>query len=70
MTEIYLQDRNDKANLKSMEEARAEFANWHLGSVFLNLATIVCVTGAMALAGNLESAGVKPAEEKGETPKS
>jgi hypothetical protein len=69
-TEIYLQDRSDKTKRDEMSAARAEFANWHLGSVFLNLATIVCVTGAMALAGNLENASVKPAEEKGETPKS
>jgi acyl-phosphate glycerol 3-phosphate acyltransferase len=59
-TEAYLRDRADEAKKTEMIEARAEFRTWHLGSVFLNLATIVCVTGAMALAGNLESESVKP----------
>ncbi len=62
--EIYLQDRTDEAKRQEMKEARAEFVNWHLGSVFLNLATILCVTGAMALVGNLDSESVKPAAEK------
>jgi hypothetical protein len=63
-TEIYLRDRADGAKREEMKEARVEFVNWHLGSIFLNLATIVCVSAAMALAGNLESENAKPAEQK------
>jgi acyl phosphate:glycerol-3-phosphate acyltransferase len=65
-TEIYLLDRSDANKIKAMTEARGEFTRWHLYSVFVNLAAIVLVTGAMALAGNLESgspANTKPAEE-------
>jgi acyl phosphate:glycerol-3-phosphate acyltransferase len=62
--EIYLRDRSDEAKRDEMKTARAEFVRWHLGSVFLNLATIVCVTGAMALAGNLESNCVKPGSQE------
>jgi acyl-phosphate glycerol 3-phosphate acyltransferase len=54
-TEAYLRDRGNESKLTAMTEARAEFAGWHLASVFVNLATIICVTGAMALAGNLPS---------------
>ena len=66
-TEIYLQDRSDEAKRTAMTDARAEFVRWHLGSIFLNLATIVCVTGAMALAGNLECASVKPVSQESVT---
>jgi glycerol-3-phosphate acyltransferase PlsY len=67
-TEIYLQDRSDKTKRAEMNVARADFVQWHLGSIFLNLATIICVTGAMALAGNLDCGIAKPAGQ-GETPK-
>ncbi len=53
-TEDFLEERT-AVNKTAMQEARAEFGRWHLASVLLNLATIVCVTGAMALAGNLGS---------------
>jgi|ERR1019366_4625920 acyl-phosphate glycerol 3-phosphate acyltransferase len=59
-TEAYLQDRNP-ATQTAMQEARTEFGRWHFYSILLNLATIVCVTGAMALAGNLEG-GAKRSE--------
>ncbi len=42
-----------KATLEDMTTAKAAFGKWHGVSVLLNLATIVCVAGAMALAGNL-----------------
>ncbi|HZZ79255.1 MAG TPA: glycerol-3-phosphate 1-O-acyltransferase PlsY [Gemmataceae bacterium] len=65
-TEIYLADRKDESKTVEMQAARAEFTRWHLYSVFVNLITIVMVTGAMAMAGNLETAvpvPEKPAEE-------
>ena len=37
----------------TMQEARSRFGGWHTVSLFLNFATILAVTGAMALAGNL-----------------
>ncbi len=58
--EIYLRDRSDETKRDEMKADRAEFVRWHLGSIFLNLATIVCVTGAMALAGNLEKRDEEP----------
>ena len=61
--ENIMADRNDAAKRDEMLEAKAEFGRWHVYSVFLNLATIAVVTGAMALAGNLETAPPKPAEE-------
>lgn len=63
-TEIYLQDRSDEAKRDEMIEARADFGRWHMYSVFLNLATIICVTGAMAMAGNLEGETAKPKAEE------
>ncbi|MBI2807175.1 MAG: glycerol-3-phosphate 1-O-acyltransferase PlsY [Planctomycetes bacterium] len=54
-TEAYLLDRGDAAKRDEMKDARAEFGRWHLYSVLLNLATIVFVTGAMAMSGNLPS---------------
>ena len=52
--EAYLQDRDNKATTTAMKDARAEFGQWHTYSVFVNLATILCVTAAMAMGGNLE----------------
>ena len=50
-----------------MIEARTGVTGqWHLCSLALNLATIVCVTAAMALAANQESGATpaaKPPEE-------
>jgi hypothetical protein len=51
--EVYLQDRLDSAKKGEMEAARDEFAHWHGYSVMVNLACILCVTAALALAGNL-----------------
>ena len=48
-----------------MEEARTTFLRWHLASIALNLVTIVCVTGAMAMAGNLEIAPTKAPKPRG-----
>ena len=59
LTEVYLQDRTDPAKKDAMLEARAEFFQWHMGSVFVNLAVILFVTAAMALAGNLENSSTK-----------
>ena len=59
-TEAYLHDRTNQANKTAMQEARAEFGRWHLASLIANFATILCVTAAMALAGNLESGTAKP----------
>lgn len=53
--EAYLQDRADETKLSAMKEARAAFGRWHGYSILLNLATILCVTAAMAMAGNLET---------------
>lgn len=60
--ETYLRDREDVANAQAMADARAAFGMWHGMSVLLNLATIVCVTAAMALAGNLECRASKESE--------
>ncbi|MBM3993850.1 MAG: glycerol-3-phosphate 1-O-acyltransferase PlsY [Planctomycetes bacterium] len=54
-TEVYLLERTDKAHGEAAS-ARATFGQWHLASVFVNLAAILCVAGAMALAGNLPTA--------------
>jgi acyl-phosphate glycerol 3-phosphate acyltransferase len=64
--EAYLQDRDNQAKLTAMKDARAEFGQWHAYSVFVNLATILCVTGAMAMAGNLERGSTKD-NERGNT---
>jgi hypothetical protein len=54
----------------AMQAAHRDFANWHFVSLILNFATIVCVTGAMAMAGNLEDSAVKESKEgDGEKPK-
>jgi glycerol-3-phosphate acyltransferase PlsY len=70
-TEAYLQDRADGSKLKTMKDARSEFGTWHLYSLLANFATILCVTAAMAMAGNLESGstkGTKEHEEEKATP--
>jgi hypothetical protein len=43
-----------ETNTKAMKDARRVFFWWHFASLILNFTTIVCVTGAMALAGNLD----------------
>jgi hypothetical protein len=58
--EAYLQDRNDEAKAEAMTDARKEFGEWHGYSVVVNLACILCVTAAMALAGNV---GMERAKE-------
>jgi glycerol-3-phosphate acyltransferase PlsY len=60
--EAYLQDRDNKAKMDAMRDAHAEFGQWHIYSVFVNLATILCVTAAMAMAGNLELRSTKDNE--------
>ncbi len=54
-TDGYLQSPSDEAPraLAAMKEARSEFGRWHTYSLLLNLVTILAVTGAMALAGNV-----------------
>ncbi len=48
-TELYLQQPGAAA-LAAMQQARAEFGQWHTVSLFLNFATVILVTGAMVLA--------------------
>jgi acyl phosphate:glycerol-3-phosphate acyltransferase len=60
--EAYLQDRDNEAKTTAMKDARADFRQWHTYSVFVNLATILCVTAAMAMAGNLERGSTKDSE--------
>jgi acyl phosphate:glycerol-3-phosphate acyltransferase len=67
-TEAYLQDRGDETKATAMKDARADFLRWHGFSIALNLATILCVTAAMALAGNLESGTRKGHEEENKQP--
>ncbi len=55
--DAYLRADSD-ASPTSMHEARTEFGRWHVSSLMLNFATIVAVTGAMGLAGNLPKATV------------
>jgi len=55
-TEVFLQDVSDADKKTAMLDARSEFLQWHLASVMLNLVTILLVTGAMAMGGNLETA--------------
>ena len=64
LTEAYLLQPTEKTEMEA-RAARKEFSNWHLVSVFLNLATILGVTAAMAMAGNLES-GISPEPKKDE----
>ncbi len=50
-------DSSSVASAKSaMQDARGRFGGWHTVSLFLNFATILAVTGAMALAGKLPQA--------------
>jgi len=58
-TEAYLRAPSDETRVK-MQAARAEFGRWHGYSLLLNLACLLCVTGAMALAGNLPAAQGAP----------
>jgi acyl-phosphate glycerol 3-phosphate acyltransferase len=51
--EAYLRDRDNNAKIAAKNEARAEFGQWHGYSIIVNLACILCLTAAMALAGNL-----------------
>jgi hypothetical protein len=57
--EAYLQDRGSAPKAKAMSEARKEFGAWHGYSLLANFAAILCVTAAMALAGNLENLSTK-----------
>lgn len=68
-TENYLLQRNDD-NRAAMEEARSAFGRWHLVSLFINFATILCVTAAMAMAGNLGNGTTGNTGSTGETQKS
>ncbi len=56
--EAYLLNRDDEGKAAEMKAARADFGMWHGVSVLLNLGTVLVVTGAMALAGNLQGAMV------------
>jgi hypothetical protein len=50
-TDAYLMNPTSPTALAAMQAARAEFGRWHLVSLLLNFATIVLLTGGMALAG-------------------
>ncbi len=54
-TDAYLQAPPDQADAAraEMRAARAEFVRWHASSLVMNLGCLLCVTAAMALAGNL-----------------
>jgi acyl-phosphate glycerol 3-phosphate acyltransferase len=54
-TDAYLQADARRAEVAraEMQAARAEFGRWHNYSLLVNLAALVCVMGALALAGNL-----------------
>ncbi len=51
--EAYLQDRDNADKVAAKNAARADFGQWHGYSILVNLACVLCVTAAMALAGNL-----------------
>jgi hypothetical protein len=59
LTETYLLEPADSAKKDAMKvdmlAARSEFAQWHVASILVNLAVVVLVTAATALAGNWES---------------
>jgi acyl phosphate:glycerol-3-phosphate acyltransferase len=61
-TEAYLREPTSKTKEKEMSDARSEFTHWHLASIAVNLAAIVCVTAAMAMAGNLSAKDAKEQE--------
>lgn len=58
-TDVYLAATDDRADeaLAVMKHARAEFGRWHMYSLFLNFATVLLATAAMALAGRLPPSG-------------
>ena len=62
-TDAFLLNPNSQEALEKMRAARGEFAAWHVGSLFLNLATAVLVTGGMALSGFLPHKPDAPARE-------
>ena len=69
LTDIYLKERTIEAEINA-QDARTAFGLWHLGSMAANMATILCVTAALAMAGN-GTRGVKEnAEETKEQPDS
>ncbi len=60
-TDAYLQAAEpDESVRKEMQSARGAFGMWHAVSVMLNLAAIVCVTGATALAAHLPGTSAAP----------
>jgi acyl-phosphate glycerol 3-phosphate acyltransferase len=64
-TEAYLQTSvPDEALCNEMQSARSAFGTWHLVSLMLNLAVIVCVTGATALAAHLPAERSIPSEPR------
>ena len=68
-TEAYLQDRLNETKTEMMKDARRDFLLWHSASSVVNLLTIVCVTAAMAMAGNLSDASTKDTKEHEEEKK-
>jgi hypothetical protein len=57
--EVYLQDRTNADKVEAKDLARGEFGLWHTFSLFANFAVILCVTAAMAMAGNLGETSTK-----------
>jgi acyl-phosphate glycerol 3-phosphate acyltransferase len=55
----YLQNADNAEARQAAAEAKSEFGLWHLGSVLLNLVTVVLVTAAMALAAQLPDRNVR-----------
>jgi glycerol-3-phosphate acyltransferase PlsY len=63
-TEAYLRAAEpDETVRQAMQSARAAFATWHVVSLMLNLAVILCVTGATALAAHLPNEQIAAAPD-------
>jgi glycerol-3-phosphate acyltransferase PlsY len=62
-TDAFLQNPQSTDALEKMHAARSEFALWHVGSLFLNFATVILVTGGMTLAGFLPTRGREDVSE-------
>jgi hypothetical protein len=61
-TDAYLREPTSPTALAAMQAAQAEFGRWHLVSLLLNFATVVLLTGGMALAGYLPAGQKEDAE--------
>jgi hypothetical protein len=69
MMEVYLQDRTNADKIAAKNEAREAFGRWHTYSLAANFAMILCVSAAMAMAGNLSNSSTKDTKEHEEEKK-